>query len=103
MGIFEHNGAAVRGGNKGVAEAGHVHPNQLELAAHVVAGEGPRPLRELAGHHFGHVVAGGHQAVNHAAVQGALPNSEDARVAGAQLVAHHDAAAQAHLQAGQAG
>ncbi len=63
----------------GVAEAGDVDAHELELGREVGAGEGGRAAAEPLGERVGHLVAGGDQAVDHAAVQGAPRRSRRCR------------------------
>ena len=86
-----------------VAEAGHVHAHQLELGGHVRALEGALLAEQVGGGDLGHLVAGRHQAVNHAAVKGDFADGVDVGVGGAQLVVHDDAAALADRQPAGAG
>jgi hypothetical protein len=91
--------AALGGLAVGVADAGHVHAHQLELGAHVGAGKAGIGLAgDVAGHHAGHVVAGGDQAEELLLPGGAFADGVDVRVAGAQVVVHRDAAALADCQ-----
>ncbi len=92
-------GRAVR-----VAEAGHVHAQQLELGGGVGADELARLAGQRAGGRLGHRVAGGDQAVD-PSVGGerALADGPDGRVGGAALLVHHDPAPLPDGQAAVAG
>ena len=86
-----------------VAEAGDVDAEQLELGREVGARELGRAAQQVLARHVRHLVAGSHQPVDEAAVQGGLADGVDRGVAGAQGVVADDAAALADRQAAVAG
>ena len=90
-------------GREGVAEAGHVDAEQLELGGHVGAGEGAGALAQGVDDDLGHRVARGHQAVHPPARGGALADGEDVRVGGAALLVDEHAAALGEVEAALAG
>ena len=89
-----------------VAERRHVDAHELELGGHVGAGErrgggggsrgsvvgGGSEREHVLGGRVGHQVPGRDEAVDHAAVQGALPDREDALVGRPQRVVDQDPA-----------
>lgn len=92
---------AALGGAVRVAEARHVHAEQLQLRGQVGAGEGGTAggARDDLGGGLGHLVAGRDQSVDPAVGGlGALADREDRRVGRTAGGVHHDPAALADRQ-----
>ena len=109
QGVAVGDGLGPGGGGEGVAEAGHVDAEELELGRHVGAQEGGVAAQDAIGHHPGHVVAGGDQAVDPAPGQaavggeGALADGVDLGVGRAAGVVDDDPAPLPHRQPGRLG
>ena len=82
----------------GIAERGHVHPQQFEFGAHVCPGEGIRLSGQGGRGYPGHLIAWCHQAVDFPFPQGALADGENVLIGGATVVVDGDPAALAQHQ-----
>src|SRR5574343_998871 len=91
--------AAVRRLAMRIADAGHVHPHQLELGAHVGAGErGLRIASNVPRGHTGHVIARRHQAEGLFVPRSALADGVDVVITGAAVVVDDHASARPDCQ-----
>ena len=101
--VLVGQGPGAVGFGQDIAEAGDVHAHQLELGGRVEAGEHTVGAGQVRGDNVGHLVAGGHQAMDRAPMQGDLADRQDVRVAGPQDVIDDDAPPRADLQPAGAG
>ena len=102
-GVGEGELVAPLGGAVGVAEAGHVDAEELQLGRHVGAVEGGAAADEAVGHHPGLGVAGADEAVDAATDGGALADGVDVGIGGDAPLVGEDAAALAELEVGGPG
>ena len=87
-----------RGAPVGVAERGHVHAEQLELSAHIRAGEGFILSRQRGGGHARHLIAGRDKTEDFPLPQGAFADGQHVRIGGLAAVVNADPAAFADSQ-----
>lgn len=81
-GVLEADAANALALGEGIAEAGDIDTDELELGAHVEAFEGFLAAGEVGGKDFRHFVARGDEAVDHALEERAFANGENMRVRG---------------------
>ena len=91
-------GACAPAATVGVADAGDIDAQELELGAHVGAAEGGGVVfGQHGGGNLGHLVAGCDEAEDATLKEGALADGEDVGVRGAAALVDDDAAAFAYL------
>ncbi|MDT4870782.1 hypothetical protein FQZ97_1058730 [compost metagenome] len=83
---------AVRLCHEGVAEAGHIHPHQLEPGRHIKGLESFPAAGKVIHDHVCHFIARCHQAVNHIVYTGAFSYGKDAGIGGLQVFIDHNTA-----------
>ena len=88
--------AGVRGAAMRIANAAHVHAQQLQLGAHVCAGEGVFAAEDMVHGDLRHFIARRHQTVHAVVPAGAFADGVDIRVGGLAGVVNHDPAALRH-------
>ncbi len=95
--------AGVRGAAMRIANTAHVHAQQLQLGAHVCAGEGVFAAEDMVNGDLRHFVPWCNQTVYAVVPAGAFADGVDIRIGGLAGVVNHDPAALRHGQSALSG